>query len=86
MQHVQRPATSDEVIEIIGPVKDLVLILIMETGATPTEVLEAFSWATADKQIGTELEHAPSGRVAQVYEILNCVEPEPDSRPHLEEG
>jgi hypothetical protein len=34
-------------------------------------VLEAFTWATADDQIGTELEHRPRGVVALIYEVLN---------------
>jgi hypothetical protein len=50
------------------------------TAATPSEVLEAFTWATADDQIGTELEHRPRGTVAQVYDILKREEPEPDER------
>jgi hypothetical protein len=32
---------------------------IVETEATPAEVLEALTWATADDQIGTELERRP---------------------------
>jgi len=53
---------------------------IVETEATQAEVLEAFTWATADDQIGTELEHGPLGAVARVYEILKREEPEPDER------
>ena len=43
---------------------------IVATEATAAEVLEAFTWAVADDQIGTELEQAPRGAVARVYEIL----------------
>jgi hypothetical protein len=53
---------------------------IVETEATPAEVLKAFTWATADDQIGTELEHGPRGAVAQVYDILKREEPGPDER------
>jgi len=41
-------------------------------------VLEAFTWVTADDQIGTELEQRPRGVVARVYDILKSEEPEPD--------
>ena len=51
---------------------------IVETGAMPADVLEAFTWATGDDQIGTELEHRPRGAVARVYGILKREEPEPD--------
>jgi hypothetical protein len=56
-----RPATAAEITEIAGPLDDAVLVRIVETEATPAEVLEAFTWATADDQIGTELEHRPRG-------------------------
>jgi len=57
MKHTARPATAAEITEIVGPLDDAVLIRIIETEATPAEVLEAFTWATDDDQIGTELEH-----------------------------
>jgi hypothetical protein len=56
----------------------LVLLRIVETNATPAELLEAFTWTTADDQIGTELEHRPRGAVARVYEILKRDEQESD--------
>jgi hypothetical protein len=80
MTQISRPATAAEIIEIVGPLEDAVLMRIVETAATPSEVLEAFTWATADDQIGTELEHRPRGAVAQVYDILKREEPEPDER------
>lgn len=78
VSRISRPATAPEIIEIVGPLEDSVLLRIVETGATPAEVLEAFTWANADDQIGTELEHRPRGAVARVYEILRREEPEPD--------
>ena len=80
MSQISRPATAEEVLEIVGPLDDSVLMRIVETEATPAEVLEAFTWATADDQIGTELERGPRGAVARVYEILKREEPEPDER------
>jgi len=80
MKQNARPATAAEIIEIVGPLDDSVLMRIVETEATPAEVLEAFTWATADDQVGTELEHGPRGAVARVYEILKREEPEPNKR------
>lgn len=80
MKQISRPATAAEIIEIVGPLEDAVLMRIIETEATSAEVLEALSWATADDQIGTELEHGPRGVVARVYDILRREEPEPDER------
>ena len=80
MSQISPPATAEEVLGIVGPLDDSVLMRIVETEATPAEVLEAFTWASADDQIGTELEHGPRGAVARVYEILKREEPEPDER------
>ena len=80
MKQTGRPASVAEITEIVGPLDDAVLMRIVETEATPAEVLEAFTWATADDQIGTELEHRPRDAVARVYEILKREEPEPDER------
>ena len=79
-KQISRAATAAEIIEIVGPLDDAVLMRIVETEATPAEVLEAFTWATADDQIGTELDHRPRGVVARVYDILRREEPEPDER------
>ena len=80
MEQMARPATAAEIQEIVGPLDDAVLVSIVETEATPAEVLEAFTRATADDQIGTELEHRPRGGVARVYDILKREEPEADER------
>jgi hypothetical protein len=77
MKQNARPATAAEITEIVGPLDDAVLLRIVEPRATSAEVLEAFTWATADDQIGTEL---PRDVVARVYEILKREEPEPDER------
>ena len=80
MEQQLRAATAGEIVDIVGPLEDAVLMEIIETGATAAEVLEAFTWATADDQIGTELERGPHGAVALVCEILKREEPEPDER------
>jgi hypothetical protein len=63
-------ATAGEIVEIVGPLDDSVVMRIIDTGATAAEVLEAFTWLSADDQIGTELEHRPRATVMRVYEIL----------------
>ncbi len=80
MKQDPRPATAAEIVEILGPLEDDLLARILSTGATPAEVLEAFTWATADDQIGTELEHRPRGAAARVYDILKSEEPNAEER------
>jgi hypothetical protein len=80
MKQLARPAAAAEILEIVGPLDDAVLMRILETEATPAEVLGAFTWATADDELGTELERGPRGVVARLYDILKREEPEPDER------
>ena len=74
------PVTSAEVRGIAGPLDDAVVVEIIGTGASASEVLEAFTWLTADDQIATETERGPSGTVLRVLEILQREEPLADER------
>jgi len=78
MQSTTQAATASEIIAIVGHLDDGVIARILATGATPAVVLEAFTWATADDQIGTELRHGRSGAAGAVYEILMQEEPDPE--------
>jgi hypothetical protein len=78
MNSTSRSATASEIIAIVGHLDDGVVSRIQATGATAAEVLEGFTWATADDQIGTELRHGRHGAAGAVYEILMQEEPEPE--------
>ena len=73
-----KPATASEIRSIVGTLDDDVIAQIFATGASPAEVLEAFTWASADDQIGTELGRRPRGAVGAVYDILTAEDPDPD--------
>ena len=78
MSVMLRPATASEIVEICGHLDDGVIARILATGASPAEVLEGFTWATADDQIGTELRRGRVGAAGAVYEILMQEEPDPE--------
>jgi len=78
MTSAPRPATASEIIEIVGHLDDGVVARILATGATPAEVLEAFTWVSADDQLGTELQHGRHGAAGAVYDILLQEEPDPE--------
>jgi hypothetical protein len=78
MSSVARPATASEIITICGHLDDGVIARILDVGATPSEVLEAFTWYSADDQIGTETLRHRHGRVGAVWDILDDEEPDPD--------
>jgi hypothetical protein len=44
MTQRSRPAPAKEIVEIVGPLDDAVLVRIVETEASPAEVLKAFTW------------------------------------------
>ena len=78
MSTIARAATASEIVAICGHLDDGVVARIVATGASPAEVLEAFTWFSADDQIGTELQHGRSGAAGAVYDILVDDEPDPD--------
>ena len=78
MSVTARPATASEIRAIVGHLDDGVVARIIATGATPAEVLEAFTWAHADDQLGRELLRRPHGAAGAVFDILMREEPDPD--------
>lgn len=78
MNEVALAATASEIIAICGHLDDGVIAQVLATGATAAEVIEAFTWFSADDQISTELRRGPRGAVAAVYDILMRKEPDPD--------
>ena len=73
-------ASPDDIRRIVGDLEDAIVTNIMRTGATESEVLEAFLWTTSDEELGNEVERLPHGTVGAVYEILKAQEPDPDER------
>ena len=78
MSITARAASASEIVAIVGRLDDGVIARILGTGATSDEVLEAFTWAHADDQLGRELLRRPHGAALAVYEILMREEPDSD--------
>lgn len=70
--------TREDVIGVLGPVDDELIVTILGTGATREELEEAFGWLNADDVLGRQLRRQPSGKVAELCEILERQEWEPD--------
>jgi len=68
--------TREEIIDIVGRINDFRIAEIIATGATAAEVMEAFTWMTADEHLAGDLGKPLSGTVAQVYDILRADEPD----------
>ena len=72
------PLTHDEVLEIAGPLRDIQIARILETGAEEAELMAAVAWLNADDAMGRETHEEPSGRVSILCDILQLDEPAPE--------
>lgn len=70
--------THDEVTAICGHLEDLKVAEIIGTGATAAELEEAVQWIAADDAIGETRLSPPTGRVAELVEILTTEDEEWD--------
>lgn len=66
--------TRNEVIDVLGPVDDDLLVEIVGTGATQAELEEAYTWVRSDEALMSEGRPLPSGRVGALVEILETSE------------
>jgi hypothetical protein len=68
--------TAERIRAIVGRISDDRVTAILATGATPAQVVEAFTWLTSDEYLGGQLERPLAGVVAEVYEILKPEQPD----------
>jgi hypothetical protein len=66
--------TRNEVIAVLGPVDDDLIVEIVGTGATQAELAEAYAWLRSDEALVNEGRPLPSGRVDALVEILQMFE------------
>ena len=70
--------TNRQVTDILGHYDDIRVVEIIETGATPAELVEAKRWLAGDRRsLGDNLPLRPA-IVAELYEILSAEDPEWD--------
>ncbi|MGV1791076.1 hypothetical protein [Rhizobium sp. A37_96] len=64
--------TSHDVTAVLGPVDEALLAEIVATGATPTELSEAWAWVNSDEALIGEGRHLPAGTVAALVDLLSA--------------
>lgn len=64
--------TSHDVTAVLGPVDEALLAEIVATGATPTELSEAWAWVNSDEALIREGRHLPAGTVAALVDLLSA--------------
>ena len=57
---------------MIGPLDDATLTAIIELGVTRAELLESVAWVENDDAMLNEGRPIPSGRVAQIVDLLKA--------------
>ena len=70
--------THKDVMTMLGPLDDAVVAGIIATGVTIEELAEARAWLTNDEALINSGKPLPSGRVADIIEIMAAQEQEED--------
>lgn len=63
--------TREDVTSVLGPVDDALAVELVATGASLTELQEAWAWLNADEAQINAYRPLPTGRVAQLIDILS---------------
>ncbi len=63
--------TREEVTSFLGPVDDALAAEVLATGASLAELSEAWAWLNADEAQLNAYRPMPTGRVAQLIDILS---------------
>jgi len=75
---VPPPATAAEIIGILGPSDETMLVEIQRTGASAAEVLEAFARLEEDDAVGPVARRAATAKVVEVMAVLQAAEIGPE--------
>jgi hypothetical protein len=62
--------SSEDVRAVVGPIDETLLADILATGASAQELAEAWAWVSADEALVNAGRALPSGRVAQLIDLL----------------
>jgi hypothetical protein len=83
MESIDRiaPLTRQEVVAAIGSTDEIVLIEIIDMGATAEELAEAVAWTTNDEAMMNSGKSLATGRVARLVELLAREKEEAEDEP-----
>lgn len=70
------PITPEDVGVVLGPTDETLVNDLVRTGATQEELAEAWAWVNSDEALLNEGRRPPSGRVAQLIDLLAAAEEE----------
>ena len=70
--------TRGDVVAVLGPVDEALVAEIIATGASPSELGEAFAWINSDEALMNECRPLPGTRVAALIDLIEPQEDEDD--------
>lgn len=73
--------TRDDVLSVIGPADETLVTEIIATEATTEELTHAWAWANNDEALINEGRPLPSGRTAELVELLTPQDDEEERAP-----
>ena len=62
--------TRDDVLSVIGPADEILVTEIIATEVTTEELAQAWAWVNNDEALINEGRALPSGRTAELVELL----------------
>lgn len=68
--------TPEDIGAVLGPTDETLVNDLVQTGATREELAEAWAWVNSDEALLNEGRRPPSGRVAQLIELIAIEEDE----------
>lgn len=68
--------TREQITSVLGPIDDVLAAEVLATGASLEELEAAFAWINADEALVNDLRPMPTGKVAQLIEILSAPDDE----------
>ncbi|MCJ9670501.1 MULTISPECIES: hypothetical protein [unclassified Neorhizobium] len=69
--------SSENVIAVLGPVDETLVADILATGASVRDLAEAWAWVNADEALMNEGRKLPTGKVAELVDLLEIDDEEP---------
>lgn len=69
--------SSENIIAVLGPVDETLVADILATGASVRDLAEAWAWVNADEALVNEGRKLPTGKVAELVDLLEIDDEEP---------
>jgi hypothetical protein len=64
------PLTREDVVSVVGPADEVMIADVIATQATLAELSQAWAWVNSDEALIKEGRPPPSGRTAELVELL----------------